>query len=48
MAAPTGLGDMISQQKQTHRTSWVQVVRHKVMGVVAIVEGGSVVQEVFA
>jgi hypothetical protein len=40
MAAPTGFGDAISQQKQSHRTNWVQVVRHKVMGVVAAVEGG--------
>ena len=40
VAAPTGLDGMISQQKQTHRTNWIQVVRHKVMGMVAVVEGG--------
>jgi hypothetical protein len=39
-AAPTGLGGTISEQKQTHRTNWMQVVRHKVMGMVAAVEGG--------
>ncbi len=41
-AAPTGLGGTISEQKQTHRhrTDWMQVVRHKVMGMVAAVEGG--------
>ena len=40
-AAPTGLGGMISEQKQTHhRTNWISVVRHKVMGMVAAVEGG--------
>jgi hypothetical protein len=42
VAAPTGLGSMISQQKheKTHRTNWIQVVRHKVMGMVAVAEGG--------
>ena len=40
-AAPTGLGGTISEQKQAHhRTNWMQVVRHKVMGMVAAVEGG--------
>ena len=40
-AAPTGLGGMISEQKQTHhRTNWISVVRHKVMGMVAAAEGG--------
>jgi hypothetical protein len=39
---PTGLGSMISHQKheKTHRTNWIQVVRHKVMGMVAVAEGG--------
>jgi hypothetical protein len=42
VAAPTGLGSIISQQKheKTHRTNWIQVVRHKVMGMVAVAEGG--------
>jgi hypothetical protein len=42
VAAPTRFGSMISQQKQekTHRTNWIQVVRHKVMGMVAVAEGG--------
>jgi hypothetical protein len=43
VAAPTGLGSsMISHQKheRTHRTNWIQVVRHKVMGMVAVAEGG--------
>jgi hypothetical protein len=42
VAAPTGLGGMMSQQKheKSHRTNWIQVVRHKVMGMVAIAEGG--------
>jgi hypothetical protein len=42
VAAPTGLDSMISQQKheKTHRTNWIQLVRHKVMGMVAVAEGG--------
>jgi hypothetical protein len=42
VAAPTGLDSMISQQKheKTHRTNWIQVIRHKVMGMVAVAEGG--------
>jgi hypothetical protein len=42
VAAPTGLSSMISQHKQekTHRTNWIQVVRHKVMGMVVVAEGG--------
>jgi hypothetical protein len=42
VAAPTGLGSMISHQKheKTHRINWIQVVRHKVMGMVAVAEGG--------
>jgi hypothetical protein len=39
-AAPTGLGDQPQRHERTHRSSWEQIIRHKVMGVISMVEGG--------
>jgi hypothetical protein len=39
-AAPTGLGDQQQKREKTHRSNWEQIIRHKVMGVISMVEGG--------
>ena len=40
MAAPMGLGGSQQKHEKAHRSNWEQIIRHKVMGVVSMVEGG--------
>ena len=40
MAAPMGLDGSQKKHETTHRHSLEQIIRHKAMGVIAMVEGG--------
>jgi len=40
MAAPMGLDGSQKKHETTHRPSLEQIIRHKVMGVIGMVEGG--------